>query len=359
MQEYIIVFNNFINGGCENLFISIARKCKDVNFKLIILRKNIDTLQLSKLPTNVEIINCKYQHILIRFIFYKKYIKRYFANVISIIDFHEVLLCELFLYINRKKFHCWHWFNCNPLMKLKKKTSYLYYKLFSFYEKVIFICDTQKKLLQQIVKSYPDDKCYISYNFVDKEKIISLSEEYNIQIYEKYIISIARIDYEAKDFETLLKAYELLSNDIKRDYKLVIVGDGKDMDRLKSRVVESNDKNNILLLGNLTNPYPWLKNASLFILSSYTEGFPITILEAFVLGIPVISSNCLCGPKEILNTNEYGDLFEIGDYETLCTKIRNCLNNKLIHNQFSNKGKARGDYYLKSADKSVKELLCL
>ena len=67
MQEYIIVFNNFINGGCENLFISIARKCKDVNFKLIILRKNIDTLQLSKLPTNVEIINCKYQHILMKF----------------------------------------------------------------------------------------------------------------------------------------------------------------------------------------------------------------------------------------------------------------------------------------------------
>lgn len=351
MKQFAIVFNNFITGGCEKLFINIAKKCPLTTFHLYILRSNIDSSIIEQLPENVMVINCNYKNVFFRFLYNLKILHN--NQYEAIIDFHEVLLSELFLFICRKKNKCWHWFNCNPIMKLQSRLGKIYYYLFPFYNKVIFICNTQKEILLSIVKNFPEDKTFISYNFVKKDELIVKADEFKPYITDKYIITVARIDYGAKDFDTLIAAYEKYNNS---EYKLVIVGDGKDMPLLKKRIEKSPLRTSIILTGNQSNPYPWIKNAALFILSSYTEGFPITILESFILGVPVISSNCLCGPSEILDTNIYGELFTVKDSADLQNKITSILNNHIKYESFIVKGKERAEFYYNSADKTIKEL---
>lgn len=357
MKSCIVVFNQFVNGGCENLFISIAARCPKTKFYLIILKDMIDEKQLNKMTTNIVVVDCKFKKFSQRFLYFLKFLKRNLLEAKIMIDFHEVISSELFMFLNRNKKICWHWYNSNPLMKISinKKSAFIYFHLFQFYKKVIFICNTQKAILRKIIKKYPEEKCFVSYNFVDKKKIIRLSNE-NCPIKENYIVTVARIDFAAKDFGTLLKAYELLQDDLKKKYKLVIVGDGKDMNKLIELVKNSNSSEDIILAGNQNNPYPYIKNATVFVLSSYSEGFPISILEAFTLGIPVISSNCLAGPKEILGDGQYGKLFEVGNSKELSDEISEFLKNPSECEKFSQLGKKRAEFYSNSSTQSIQEL---
>ena len=72
------------------------------------------------------------------------------------------------------------------------------------------------------------------------------------------------------------------------------------------------------------------KISDLFILSSKYEGLPNTLIEAQAAGLPIISSNCPSGPKEILMNGRLGDLFNPGDYKDLCKKIYNYYKNRKL-----------------------------
>ena len=61
------------------------------------------------------------------------------------------------------------------------------------------------------------------------------------------------------------------------------------------------------------NPFPYIKQADIFVLSSLFEGLPNVLLEAILLKNFIISSNCKTGPKEILDYGKGGLLFKIGN----------------------------------------------
>ena len=143
----------------------------------------------------------------------------------------------------------------------------------------------------------------------DEEKLLNSS----------YICSVGRLDEGQKDFNTLINAYANLKNKISE--KLVLVGDGPDREKLENLVKELNLENYIIFLGKKNNPYIWMKNSKAFILSSKYEGLPTVLIEALILDIPSISSNCLTGPAEILENGKYGELFNIGNVKELEEKI--------------------------------------
>lgn len=68
-----------------------------------------------------------------------------------------------------------------------------------------------------------------------------------------------------------------------------------------------------------------MKNADMFIHSSKLEGFGLVLVEAMYCGVPIISSDFKCGAKEILLNGEYGELFEVGNFEELAQKIEKLL----------------------------------
>ena len=83
------------------------------------------------------------------------------------------------------------------------------------------------------------------------------------------------------------------------------------------------------------NPYPYIKQADLFILTSKYEGLLNVLLEAITLKKFIISSNCPTGPREILLNGKGGSLFPIGDAKNLARKLCYITQIKKFNRQIS------------------------
>ena len=140
------------------------------------------------------------------------------------------------------------------------------------------------------------------------------------------IMGIGRLT-EAKDFPTLLRAFAGIR--AQQRVRLVILGEGSDRDKLETLVDRLGVKEDVLLPGFVTNPYPYLKRASAFVLSSQREGLPTVLIEAMALGVPCVATDCESGPSEILAGGRYGHLTPVGDVDALANAIARTLRQPL------------------------------
>ena len=119
-------------------------------------------------------------------------------------------------------------------------------------------------------------------------------------------------------------------NEIKNkiNFHAIIIGKGVLKDELKHFITKNKLDNLVKLLDFKKNPYPYIFQADIFVLSSSFEGLPNVLLESLVLKKFIISSNCRTGPKEILLDGKGGDLFKVGDYKRLAQLIIDYKKNK-------------------------------
>lgn len=136
------------------------------------------------------------------------------------------------------------------------------------------------------------------------------------------ILGVGRLVPE-KDFGTLLRAFALVRE--RRVARLVLLGDGPERRNLEGMVGELGLKDDVELAGFVHNPYNYMKRSSVFVLSSVTEGLPTVLVEALALGVPVVSTDCPSGPREILADGAYGTLVPVGDVERLARAIHRVL----------------------------------
>ncbi len=202
----------------------------------------------------------------------------------------------------------------------------------------------------------PRNKIEVIYNpvfkpYVDDGTISMKFTEFKAR-HSKYIIGVGRMSPQ-KDFETLIRAYARLPESVK--HGLVIAGDGPLRPQLQKLIEELGLRDKVLLLGFVDNPLYYLKNADLFVLSSKWEGFGNVIVEALGVGTPVVSTNCLSGPAEILEDGKYGKLVEVGNVEQLSDAITLSLSEKPQPDRLIAKA---ADFDVKTiADKYLKLLL--
>ena len=170
------------------------------------------------------------------------------------------------------------------------------------------------------------NKIHVIHNPMDAERLRTMAFEGAASVKEleiPYIISIGRL-VPQKDHETLLRAYAV--SQAMRRYRLVIVGDGELRHHLDSISKELGVDHRIAWIGALSNPYGLLSKASLLVLSSRWEGYPNVLLEAAALGVPVVSTDCPAGPREMLKDGRFGRLASVGDPLSLARAMDEELN---------------------------------
>lgn len=218
------------------------------------------------------------------------------------------------------------WIHQNPLTMKSARTALINFYILKKSEKIVCVCKEQKEILQN--KFNFKNKIDVIYNSVDFEKINGLSKVQLSNINFKYILMTARIDFSSKDFFTVVDSYFLLSKAIQDNYKLVFLGDGPDKEKLVSYIQEkvpANLQKNIIFAGFDKNPYRWMKNASLNILSSKTEGFGVSVIEAMLLNCPEILTNYRTGAKEISENGKNAEIVEIGNAGQMAQTIEKIL----------------------------------
>lgn len=126
-----------------------------------------------------------------------------------------------------------------------------------------------------------------------------------------------------KDFQTLVRAFGIVK--AHRPCRLIILGEGGDRPKLEALAADLGLSRDVSLPGFATNPYSYLSRASLFVLSSAWEGSPNALTEALALGVPVVSTNCPSGPREILEDGTYGPIVPVGDHKALAEAMLRTL----------------------------------
>ena len=144
------------------------------------------------------------------------------------------------------------------------------------------------------------------------------------KIEKKYFfIAIGRLTYQ-KNFLFLIKNIKSIL--IHNNYHLVIVGEGEERFILEKYINDNNLNKNIHLLGFVENIFPLLKKAKAFISTSRWEDPGFVLIEAASMNLPIISSNCLSGPKEFLSGNLRGYSFKENDSESFKNAVNTFLN---------------------------------
>lgn len=184
--------------------------------------------------------------------------------------------------------------------------------LFEHFNNVFFVSNS---CLEGFIKVYPqyENKAMYLENIIDEKVTLrraseKISEDIycNINLLLKgiNIVSSSRIVFEHKGYDRAVRALGRIKRehlDIV-DYRWFVIGDGEDLNEMKSMVEKEGLGENVVFLGKQINPFPIIKQMDLFLLPSRREGKPMAVTEALQLGIPVLVTRYNSADEQV----EYG-----------------------------------------------------
>ena len=235
-----------------------------------------------------------------------------------------------------------------------------YKKQYKKYDKILAICDTMRDEFVEIL-GMEKNKVELVYNPIDLEAIRKKAEtiykKYENYLKQDYFLQVSRLT-EQKQPEHLVDIYyKLKQQGIKE--KLYFIGNGEKIELIKQKIREYNLENDVVLLGQIENPYPFFKNAKLFVHTAKYEGLPTVLLESLTLGTPVVAYDCPTGPKDILGQNsEYGKLIQLNDKDTFVEKVYELINKNEKYENYRKLSLVRAnDFSMESNKAKLKELI--
>ena len=126
-----------------------------------------------------------------------------------------------------------------------------------------------------------------------------------------------------------------------RGWSLVVLGDGESRSDLEARVREEGIEERVWLPGRTRNPWPYLRHADLFVLTSRYEGFPNALLEAMAGTTCCVSYDCRSGPREMLTDGTNGFLVEVGDVDALSERMGTLMDSPSLRTAIASRARER------------------
>lgn len=214
------------------------------------------------------------------------------------------------------------------------------------YSKVKSIVGVSKEVVKALNDYHDFGNVKYIPNFINKELLISTNNA-NQEISENAILAIGRLNNEVKQFDKLILSFKN-TKAFKEGGTLIILGDGKDKEKLKQLIELNKLGDCVHLLGFVNNPYDYMKRCKFLVLCSKFEGMPLVILETLAMGTPVVSFNCKSGPSEMIVNGENGILVEDQNFDA----ITKAMNKMIVDSNFYQRCKANAS---KSVNKFSEE----
>src|SRR5690625_607770 len=229
----------------------------------------------------------------------------------------------------------------------KNKMNVFRYKLIKWSYRY---CDTiialSNGVAEDIKKLYGinRDKIKVIFNPINIDFIETKSlDQHEVSSSTLNFLACGRLE-EQKNFSLLLNGLAEFNKEFK-DWQLYILGEGSQKELLINLAIKNKIEDKVYFTGFQENPYKYMRNADLFILTSKWEGFGHVIVEAMACGTPVLASDCPHGPSEILDNGNYGWLFKNNNKLDLLNKIREINYNKNNLHSMGLKARKRAQKY--------------
>ena len=269
-----------------------------------------------------------------------KIVKKY---KIDIIHAHSVIPTGLVGVIVAKIMRCPSVITSHGMDINNFDTKSIYGHLISFSlnhcDKVISVSGDLAETMKSL--GITEDKIVILRNAVDTElfkpfKNMELRYKYAIGENEILILFVGYLDTFKGIFELIDAFYEI--NKKNKNVKLMMVGTGPKKDEIKKKVSKLNLEDFVIFTGKISpvEMYNYYQAADIFVLPSYTEGLPISVLEAMACGLPIVTTN-VGGIPEVIEDGLNGFIINSKDENELREKLKILIKNKGLREKFGNK----------------------
>lgn len=335
----LIVIDNLNTGGVATSLYNFLQYAQDfMDIDLIVF--DIQSIDYSRIPDSVKILKCDSKLSILgvsqKDTFYRSFfdsLKRLFYVLISRIINGEfarsILLSKVEklesydLAISYAQDNAWRSLSKGCLdyvvknVVSKRKATFIHcdYSNFGGYDK------RQEKILSQLddiicvsesckisfARMFPSlrEKCIVIENFINTKQVVSMSKAFNTGFEnEDYFVTVCRLS-EEKGLLRTINIWKCLTSVNVGNYKWLIVGDGPERKKIEEAIRESHLESSVILVGNQHNPYPYIRNAKLFVLVSFHEAAPMVFGESVTLGVPVFTT-ATCSAIEIIESRGWG-----------------------------------------------------
>jgi len=342
-------------GGAERVMLTLAEEFANNGVEVDFIVSRAEGALLSQVPSNVNFINFNKARLIFSIGKLVSYLKKNkpdvllsalehanFAAIMARIAsrYKGVLAISLHNTISRKE-------------STKNIKSYILKKILLRMNRYVDVTVAVSSGVADDYAKYMNmerNKISVIYNPAVKDELYELANEECTHKWLKnklvpVILAVGRLT-KHKDYPTLLESFRLVRQQV--DAKLIILGEGEERYSLEQLIKDKQLTEYVSLSGFEGNPYAYMKQSDVFVLSSISEGFGLVLAEALAIGVPVISTDCDNGPREILESGKWGRLVPVNDPEMLSKAIID-----VIHNPTLNEGLVRArDFHV---DKIVLE----
>lgn len=203
---------------------------------------------------------------------------------------------------------------------------FLNWFLYPLADRIVAISDGVRQYLVREMK-VAEGKIVLIHNPVDIRRIQELSRE---QVDDPWlhesespvVLWVGRMAT-VKGLEYLVGAFERVIKEI--DARLVLVGEGSLENPIRELARQKGLEEKVRFAGFQSNPYRYMSRSSVFAFPSLSEGFGMVLVESMACGLPVVATDCVAGPSEVLLKGECGILVPVADEEAMARGIVSLL----------------------------------